>query len=145
MGISAWIDIVLTAMKRGDEAFNASLLQFLSIVKRFIATIFFSALKASSLLIFMEKHRLTLHRRYFLKEICCLTLIAITFKSNFAHLWCLVFPYAHLKCGVSLLYAHAKYDGSCSGDPAPGQTLEFHTLNFNHLKYRERILIKYAV
>jgi hypothetical protein len=29
------------AMKRGDEALNASSLQFLSIVKRFIATIFF--------------------------------------------------------------------------------------------------------
>jgi hypothetical protein len=28
------------AMKRGDEALNASLLQFLSSVKRFIATIF---------------------------------------------------------------------------------------------------------
>jgi hypothetical protein len=62
------------AMKRGDEAFNASLLQFLSIVKRFIATIFFSALNTSSPLIFMEKHRLVLHRHYFLKEIRRLTL-----------------------------------------------------------------------
>ncbi len=56
-------------MKRGDEALNASSLQFLSIVKRFIATIVISALNASSPLIFMETHRLTLHRRYFLKEI----------------------------------------------------------------------------
>jgi hypothetical protein len=38
MAISAWIYIVLTAMKRGDEVLNASLLQFLSIVKRFIAS-----------------------------------------------------------------------------------------------------------
>ncbi len=38
------------AMKRGDEALNASSLQFLSSV-------------------FMENHRVTLHRRYFLKEI----------------------------------------------------------------------------
>jgi hypothetical protein len=40
----------------------------------FIASIFISALNASSLLIFTEKHRLTLHRRYFLKEIRPLTL-----------------------------------------------------------------------
>jgi hypothetical protein len=40
MAISAWIYIVLTAMKRGDEVLNASSLQFLSIVKRFMATIF---------------------------------------------------------------------------------------------------------
>jgi hypothetical protein len=33
------------AMKRGDEAFNASSLQFLSVVKRFIATIFFLRIK----------------------------------------------------------------------------------------------------
>jgi hypothetical protein len=56
------------AMKRGNEALNASSLQFLSSVKRFIATIFFSALIASLPLSFMEKHCLTLHRRYFLKE-----------------------------------------------------------------------------
>jgi hypothetical protein len=62
------------AMKRGDEALNASSLQFLSIVKRFITTIFSGAINASSLLLFMEIHRLSLHRRYFLKEIHCLTL-----------------------------------------------------------------------
>ncbi len=55
-----------------DEAMK--LLTLLSIVKRFIASIFFSALNASSPLIFMEKHCLTLHRRYFLKEIRRLTL-----------------------------------------------------------------------
>jgi hypothetical protein len=66
MAISAWIYIVLKAMKRrSDEALNASSLQFFSIVKRFIA---------SSPLIFMETHHLTLHRRYFLKEIRRLTL-----------------------------------------------------------------------
>jgi hypothetical protein len=43
------------AMKRGDEALNASSLQFLLRVKRFIA---------SSLQIFTQC--LTLHRRYFL-------------------------------------------------------------------------------
>jgi hypothetical protein len=37
---SPWIYIVLTAMKRGDEALNASWLQFLSIDKCFIAAIF---------------------------------------------------------------------------------------------------------
>jgi hypothetical protein len=52
MAISAWTYLVLTAMKQGDAALNASSLQFLSIVKRFIATIFFSALNASSRLIF---------------------------------------------------------------------------------------------
>jgi membrane glycosyltransferase len=63
MAISPWICIVLIAMKRGDEALNASLLQLLSIVKCFIATIFFSALNASLPLLFMEKHSLMLHRR----------------------------------------------------------------------------------
>jgi hypothetical protein len=57
------------AMKRGDEAltasFNASSLQFLRSVKVFIATIFYSALKASSPLLFKENHCLTLHCRYF--------------------------------------------------------------------------------
>jgi hypothetical protein len=53
------------AIKQGNEALNPSLLQFLSNVKRFIATIFVLALNASSLLLFMEKHCLTLHRRYF--------------------------------------------------------------------------------
>jgi hypothetical protein len=38
MAISAWIYIVLTAMKRGDEVLNASLLQFLSSVKYFIGS-----------------------------------------------------------------------------------------------------------
>jgi hypothetical protein len=38
-------------MKRGDEALNASSLQFLRSVKGFIATIFYSALNASSLLL----------------------------------------------------------------------------------------------
>jgi hypothetical protein len=61
-------------MKRGNEALNASSLQFLSSVKRFIATIFFSALNASLPILFMGKHHLTLHRRYFLKEIHRLTL-----------------------------------------------------------------------
>jgi hypothetical protein len=48
------------------KCFIASIL---GIVKRFIATVFISALNASSPLIFKEKHCLTLHRRYFLKEI----------------------------------------------------------------------------
>jgi hypothetical protein len=61
-------------MKQGDEALNASLLQFLSIVKRFIAMIFFSALNASSPLLFIGKHCLTLYRHYFVKEIHRLTL-----------------------------------------------------------------------
>jgi hypothetical protein len=67
IAISAWIYSVDSneAMKGGFEAVNALLLQFLSSVKRFIVTIFFSGLNASSLLLFMEKHHLTLHRRYF--------------------------------------------------------------------------------
>jgi hypothetical protein len=40
------------ATKRGDEAFNGSSLQFLRSFKRFIASIFYSALNASSPLIF---------------------------------------------------------------------------------------------
>jgi hypothetical protein len=52
-------------MKQGDKALNFSSIQFLSSVKHFIATIFNSALKASSPLLFMKKHCLTLHRRYF--------------------------------------------------------------------------------
>jgi hypothetical protein len=38
LAISVWIYIVLTAMKQGDEALNASSLQFLSSVKCFIAS-----------------------------------------------------------------------------------------------------------
>jgi hypothetical protein len=38
-------------MKQGDDALNTSSLQFLGNVKRFIATIFFSALNTSSLLL----------------------------------------------------------------------------------------------
>jgi hypothetical protein len=60
------------AMKRGDEALNASSLQFLRSIKRFIASLlqfFYSALNASSPLLFKETHRLMLHRRYFLKMI----------------------------------------------------------------------------
>jgi hypothetical protein len=41
LAIFTWNYIVLTAMKRGDEALNASSLPFLSSIKRFIATIFF--------------------------------------------------------------------------------------------------------
>jgi hypothetical protein len=52
-------------MKRGDEALNASLLHRYD---------FFSALNVSSPLISIGKDRLTLHRRYFLKEIHRLTL-----------------------------------------------------------------------
>ncbi len=52
-------------MKRGDEAFNGSSLQFLRSVKRFIASIFYSALNASSLLILKKNRRLTLYRRNF--------------------------------------------------------------------------------
>jgi hypothetical protein len=39
MAISAWIYIVLPSMKRANEALNASSLQFLSSVKRFIGII----------------------------------------------------------------------------------------------------------
>jgi hypothetical protein len=56
-------------MKRGDEALNTSSFQFFSGVKRFIATIFVSALNTPSSLLFIGKNLLTLHRSYFLKEI----------------------------------------------------------------------------
>jgi hypothetical protein len=62
------------AMKRGNKALNATSRLFLGSVKRFIATIFFSALSVSSRLIFKRNHRLTFHRRYFLKGIRRLTL-----------------------------------------------------------------------
>jgi hypothetical protein len=51
------------AMKRGNEAFNGSSLQFLRSIKRFIPSIFYSALNASSPLILKKNHRLTLYRR----------------------------------------------------------------------------------
>jgi hypothetical protein len=63
------------AMKRGDEAFNGSSLQFLRSVKRFMASIFYLALNASSPLILKKNRRLTLYRRYFFKQIHCLTLL----------------------------------------------------------------------
>jgi uncharacterized protein (UPF0332 family) len=50
-------------MKQDDEALNASLLKFLGSVKCFIATIFYSALNASSSLLFTKNLNLTLHRR----------------------------------------------------------------------------------
>jgi hypothetical protein len=50
-------------MKRGDEALNASSLQFLRSVERFIAMIFYAVLNASSQLLFKETHHLTLHCR----------------------------------------------------------------------------------
>jgi hypothetical protein len=56
-------------MKQGGEVFNGSSLQFLKIVKRFIASIFYSALNASSPLILKKNHRLTLYRRCFFKQI----------------------------------------------------------------------------
>jgi hypothetical protein len=62
------------AVKRGDEAFNGSSLQCLRGVKRFIASIFHSALNASSPLILKKYSRLTLYRRYFFKQIHPLTL-----------------------------------------------------------------------
>jgi hypothetical protein len=61
-------------MKRGDEKSNASSLLFLRSIKRFIATIFDPALKASSPLLYKRNHHLTLHRRYFFKGILRLML-----------------------------------------------------------------------
>jgi hypothetical protein len=61
------------AMKQGTGALNTSSLQFLRSIKRFIATIFYSALNASSPFLFKE-NRLTLHRHYFLKDFHRLTL-----------------------------------------------------------------------
>jgi hypothetical protein len=56
-------------MKRCDEAFNGSSLQFLRSVKCFFASIFYSALNASSPFILKKNRRLTLYRRYFFKQI----------------------------------------------------------------------------
>jgi hypothetical protein len=53
------------AMKRGNEALNASSLHRYN---------FFGALNASSPLLFIEKHRFALHCHYFFIEIHCLTL-----------------------------------------------------------------------
>ncbi len=57
LAISVWIYLVLTAMKRGDEALNASFLQFLSSVKRFIASSlrFFLSVKRFIAVIFYGK------------------------------------------------------------------------------------------
>jgi hypothetical protein len=57
------------AIKRGDEAFNGSLLRFLGSVKHFIASIFYSALNASSPLILRKNRRLMLYRRCIFKQI----------------------------------------------------------------------------
>jgi hypothetical protein len=64
------------AMKRGGEALNATLLQFLSIVKRFIASSlrFLLSVKRFITVIFIGKHRSMLRYHYFLKEIHRLTL-----------------------------------------------------------------------
>jgi hypothetical protein len=62
-------------MKRCDEALNASLLQFLRSVKRFITTNLYSALNASLPLLFKGNHR-----HYFFKEIHRLTLHLDYFK-----------------------------------------------------------------
>jgi hypothetical protein len=62
------------AMKPGDEVFNSSSLQFLRSVKRFIASIFYSALNASSPLILKKNRRLMLHCHCFFKQIHHLTL-----------------------------------------------------------------------
>jgi hypothetical protein len=61
-------------MKQGDEALNASSLLFLGSIKRFIATIFYSALKTSSPLLLRKNRRLMFHRRYIFKAIHRLTL-----------------------------------------------------------------------
>jgi hypothetical protein len=56
------------------KRFIASIFKKRLTLHLFIATIFYSALNASSPLIFKENRRLTLHRRYFFKEIHHLTL-----------------------------------------------------------------------
>jgi hypothetical protein len=55
------------AMKRDDKALNASSLQYFRSVKRFIAATFTPRLTLHRRYFFKEIHRLTLHRRYFLK------------------------------------------------------------------------------
>jgi hypothetical protein len=64
-----------------DEAMQWCVKHFIALIVKkrftlhcFIATIFYSALNASLMLIFMEKYRLTLNRCYFSKEIRRLTL-----------------------------------------------------------------------
>jgi hypothetical protein len=59
------------AIKRGYEALNASLLQFLSSVKLFIASSlkFFLSVKHFIAVTFYRKTRLMLHCLYFSKEI----------------------------------------------------------------------------
>jgi hypothetical protein len=73
MAISAWIYIVLTAMKRGDEALNASSLKFFSTVNN-SSLQFFLSIKHFIAITFYEKHCLTLLCRYFFQEIRCLML-----------------------------------------------------------------------
>jgi hypothetical protein len=68
-------------MKRGDEALNASSLQFLSTVKRFIASSrrFFLSVKCFFAVIFYGKPSFNASLRYFLKEVHRLSFIAVTF------------------------------------------------------------------
>jgi hypothetical protein len=56
-------------MKRGDEELNASSLQFLRSVKRFIASILYSVLIASSPLLLKKNCHLMLHCCNFFKQI----------------------------------------------------------------------------
>ncbi len=58
----------------GNEALNASPLQFLRSIKRLTATIFYSALNPYLTVTFYGKSSLTLYRHYFLKEIHRLTI-----------------------------------------------------------------------
>jgi hypothetical protein len=70
-------------MKQGNEVLKASLLQFLRNVKRFVTTIFYSVLNASSPLLVKENHHLMLHCRYFKKKIHRLTLHRCYFLMQF--------------------------------------------------------------
>jgi triacylglycerol esterase/lipase EstA (alpha/beta hydrolase family) len=55
------------AMKQGNEALNASSLQYFRSVKHFIATNFTHQLMLHGHSFFKEDHRLMLHRHFFLK------------------------------------------------------------------------------
>jgi hypothetical protein len=56
------------AMKQDDEALNASSRQYFGSGKRFIAATFTPRLTLHGRYFFKEDHRLTLHRRSFLKR-----------------------------------------------------------------------------
>ncbi len=109
MAISAWIYVVLPAMKRGNEALNASSLQFLSSVKRFIASLlkFFLRVKRFITVTFLENTSFNASSPLLLKRNSLLNaslplLFKVTLPTFNYHLWA---PYVPLWAGDIIIWA----------------------------------------